>query len=1506
MKVNTALCFLLVGISLWCLRSEQATPQELRLGQVGAALVTLIALLTLGEYLLAVDLRIDQLLMQQPLAATDPATPGRMSAATAFCFLLIGLALLGLDWKNRRGNRPLLAFALFTVVIGLLAIAGYVYGVKSLYAFSPFSSMAVHTAVLLIVASVGTLCARPDRGPLGILTAEGIGSTMARRLLPLAIVLPFLIGWLRMRGERAEFYEFEFGLAIFATANATIFAALIWITAVSLNRGDAERKRSGAATLLFSAIVESSDDAIIGKDLNGIVTSWNTGAHRIFGYEAKEMIGQSILKLIPLDRREEEEEILRRIRGGERLDHIETVRVGKSGRSIHVSVTVSPIKDSSGRIVGASKVLRDITERKRAEEALRASEAQLRSLVDQAPVSIAMFDVAMIYLAASRRWVADYGRGHHDLVGLSHYEVLPDMPKEWREIHRKGLAGEAQRCDEELWVHGDGTRTWLRWVVQPWRDVHGALAGIMILTEDITERKLAAEELRESERRLSDVLANVELVSLMLDRNARITYCNDYFLRLTGWRRDEVIGENWFELFIPPDLADMKSVFMDLIADLPHAWHHENEILTCSGGRRLIRWNNSVLRSVGGEVIGTASIGEDITEHRRAEQALKTERTLLRTLIDALPDVVFTKDPEGRFTMCNIATYQHSGLASEKAILGKSVFDFYERELADKYHADDVRTLAGEPVLNREELSVDVTGAQRWFLTNKVPLRDGTGKIIGMVGISRDISERKESEQLIRESESKYRALIEQASDGIFVSDAAGNFVMVNTRGCQLLGYTPEEMIGLNGKVTYLEKETAIHTRRMDEVVAGGDLRYERMIRRKDGSAFPAEISLKMLDNGMVQVIFHDITLRRSQEHKIARLSRIQQVLSGINSAIVRIRDRQELFEEACRIAVEHGGFSVSWIAKQDQVSGRLVTVAQAGLPMDFSADGASSKNRVGLVPGGPAETALREKNLAFDNDIESDPGFVKSEMGPDTLGVRRAAIRLGAKSVIVLPLFVEGQTFGVLTLYAPERNFFDEEEVKLLAELAGDISFGLEFITKGEKVDYLAYYDTLTGLPNRSLFFDRLTHQLGTATRDGLSVALMLMDLDRFRLVNDTLGRQAGDALIGAVAHRIKETFRDQDTVARVGADSFAVAVSGTWKAPEVAHILEEHTRRMFGQPFLLRQEELRVSATAGIAVFPGDGNNPEMLFANAEAALREAKEQNVRCLFYSRDMNARIADSLRLENRLRRALENGEMVLWYQPKVNAKTREITGFEALMRWQDPETGMVPPGQFIPLMEQTGLILQAGLWALSQVARDCQSWVNDGVKPPRVAVNVSPIQLRQKDFVSTVIDAAQKTEEAGSTLDLEITESVIMENVESIIPILQTVRGLGVEIAVDDFGTGYSSLAYIARLPIHDLKIDRSFVVGMAESEDSLAIVRSVISLAHSLRLIVVAEGVETEEQAALLVQLECDRMQGYLFSRPVPAQQVPELLRRQIQISHVPSETGLPIRKGRERKRRV
>ena len=1042
------------------------------------------------------------------------------------------------------------------------------------------------------------------------------------------------------------------------------------------------------------------------------------------------------------------------------------------------------------------------------------------------------------------------------------------------------------------------------------------------LQQEIVERKRVEEEIRETRNFLASIFDNIPNSIFIKDaRNLQFVRVNAACEKLTGYSEKEFMGKSDYDFF-PKEQADFfVAKDRETLAGLQRVFIVDEAITSKDGTTRILQTKKFPMLDKDGHAKFLLGMSEDITERKQAEESLRERARIAALGADIGAALTRGESIEETLQLCCEAIVGHLHAAFARIWTLNEREDILElRASAGMYvHLDGphgrvpvgkfkIGLIAQErkPHLTNQVVGDPRVGDQEWakregmvafagypllvedhlvgvvamFARN--PLADVT--LQGLASIANNIAlgiERKRAEARIRESEAKYRGLIDQASDGIFVSDTEGNYLLVNARGCELLGYAEHELVGMNAKKTYLEEERGIHTERLEQIRSGQTLRFERMVKRKDGSTFPAEISLKMLDTGTVQAIFHDISARRSQELKIARLSRIHLVLSGINSAIVRIRARQELFTEACRIAVDHGGFSIGWIAKLDHTSGTLVPVAQAGLAMDLGAGGEASNRPLRLVPGGTAEVALREMRPAFDNDIESGLAGMQNA-GADTLSVRRAAIRLGAKSVIVLPLYVEGKTFGILTLYAPDRNFFDDEELKLLTELAGDISFGLEFIAKEEKVDFLAYYDTLTGLANRSLFFDRLTHQLGSAARERLNVALVLIDVDRFRLVNDSLGRQAGDALLAALALRIKESFRDQDTLARVGADSFAVAVSGNWGAQDAGRFLELHNRQLFGQPFLLGKEGLRVSATLGVAVFPDDGDSPETLFGNAEAALKKAKSSGERLLFYGPEMNARVADSLRLENRLRQALDNGEMALWYQPKVSAKTRSILGFEALMRWRDPETGMVPPAKFIPLMEQTGLILEAGRWAMLQVARDCERWAADGFKPPRVAVNVSPIQLRQKDFVATVVEAAQKTEEVGSMLDIEITESVIMENVETIIPKLQTIRGLGVEIAVDDFGTGYSSLAYIARLPIHDLKIDRSFIVGMTQSEDSLTIVKSVISLAHSLRLNVVAEGVETEEQAALLLELGCDEMQGYLISKPVAPEQVPDLLRRQ------------------------
>ena len=590
-------------------------------------------------------------------------------------------------------------------------------------------------------------------------------------------------------------------------------------------------------------------------------------------------------------------------------------------------------------------------------------------------------------------------------------------------------------------------------------------------------------------------------------------------------------------------------------------------------------------------------------------------------------------------------------------------------------------------------------------------------------------------------------------------------------------------------------------------------------------------------------------------EDRIKRLNRVYAVLSGINAAIVRIRDRRELFEESCRIAVEAGRFVMAWIGVVDREASVVKPVASAGDVRDF-------------FDSALTERAIRAKLPAISNDVKNDPQRL----------MRKELDERGINSLAVIPLIVNDEAVGALALYAADGGFFDEEEMRLLLELAGDISFALEHIEKAEKLEYLAYFDPLTGLANRSLFLERLQQKVIAAGSSQRRLAVSIVDIERFKAINDAYGRRAGDELLRQLADRIKSAGPDPTRVARIGPDHFAIVSTDVENEDDVGRLTEQRLAGCLGPAFRLDGRELRLSARVGIAMYPGDGDHAEALFANAEAALKKAKATGERYLFFAPAMTARTHENLSLESKLREALEKEEFVLHYQPKVEIETRRIVGLEALIRWQSSERGLVPPAHFIPLMEETGLILQVGAWALKRAARDHRAWTERGLKPPRVAVNVSPIQLRQRDFVRDVEHAIMEGI-APVAIDLEITESLIMQDIHATIEKLILLRQLGVQVAIDDFGTGYSSLSYLARLPVETLKIDRSFVITTLEDPNTTTLVHTMITLAHSFQLKVVAEGVESEEQANMLRLLGCDQMQGYLFSKPLPAEALVALL---------------------------
>jgi diguanylate cyclase (GGDEF)-like protein len=654
------------------------------------------------------------------------------------------------------------------------------------------------------------------------------------------------------------------------------------------------------------------------------------------------------------------------------------------------------------------------------------------------------------------------------------------------------------------------------------------------------------------------------------------------------------------------------------------------------------------------------------------------------------------------------------------------------------------------------------------------------------------------------------------------------------------------------------------------------ELEEQRLLRERDSAAVKRyrETQVALIAGSALALLIaaisgwqvaRDRTERKIAEERLKRLNRLYAMVTGINALMVRARDRTDLFNRSCQTAVEHGEFEMAWIAIVDPNDDRIVPVAWAGLdkPVMTTIERHFASSEGTLQGRTLAARAIRDKTAAVSNDVQNDESLIFGKMHAAS----------GVRSLAVLPLIVSDNAIGVFALYTSKPEFFDAAGMLLLTELAGNVAFAIDHLERQERLDRLSYYDTLTGLANRRSFLERVTQYMISAADGGHKMALFLIDLERFKKLNDSLGRPAGDALLKQVAEWLAQNAENANLVARLDADHFAVVLPKVMYEANVARVLEKTIAAFMKHEFSLNGAVYRMAAKIGVAVFPDDGSDADTLFNNAEAALKKAKASRDRYLFYAQKMTETVAISVGIENRLRRALERGEFVLHYQPKVNIVSGKLTGAEALIRWNDPVSGLTAPGRFIPILEETGLIHDVGRWALRKAIEDYQRWRSDGLPAVRVAVNVSPLQLRNQNFVAEIQQAVSVAPDAAAGLQLEITESVIMQDVNHSIGSLLAIRALGVTIAIDDFGTGFSSLNYLAKLPVDTLKIDRSFVVEMVSATGGLTLVSVIINLAHALKLNTVAEGVETEEQLRQLRLLGCDEMQGYLYGKPVPVE---------------------------------
>ncbi len=597
------------------------------------------------------------------------------------------------------------------------------------------------------------------------------------------------------------------------------------------------------------------------------------------------------------------------------------------------------------------------------------------------------------------------------------------------------------------------------------------------------------------------------------------------------------------------------------------------------------------------------------------------------------------------------------------------------------------------------------------------------------------------------------------------------------------------------------------------------------------------------------------IRARVSQQAMVAELSR--DALAGM--------ELKALISKALRAAVACLASEASQVLEMD--GSERVLVMRGGCGWGEAAPVASFPCSTAHLEG----YALMEANQpVVVEDFSRENRFAPSPLVAEQRMVSAACVAIPGKL----------RPFGVLGVYRRQRRFFEREDLLFLQSLANILAVAIERQEADREIKQLAYYDTLTGLPNRTLLADRLDQAISRARREGHEVGVMFLDLDRFKSVNDTLGHASGDELLRVTARRLRESVRQSDTVARLGGDEFVVVLPELNHEEGVAGVAQKMLRDL-AHPVMFGEHEVIATASIGIAVYPHDGADAGTLLRHADIAMYQSKERGKNTYqFFSQEMNARVQERLMLETSLRRALERDEFFVLYQPQLDLRSGRMIGMEALLRWKHPEFGVMTPDKFIPVAEETGLILNIGAWVLETACRQTDLWKEQGFSSLRLAVNISGRQFNHPCFIDMLDHVLEKTGFDPAGLELELTESTIMENADMTIMTLTDIKVRGVNLAIDDFGTGYSSLSYLKHFPFDRLKIAQSFVRDVTADPDNAAIVDAVIAVAHSLNIKVIAEGVETRQQLDFLYARQCDELQGYYFGRPIDVEKFTDLLR--------------------------
>ena len=1129
---------------------------------------------------------------------------------------------------------------------------------------------------------------------------------------------------------------------------------------------------------------------------------------------------------------------------------------------------------------------------------LRESETRFRSLSALSSDWFWETDRDHRFVMTPSRVESVTGLGPQAYVGKTRWEVpgLAPLVGEWA-AHKQALARRESFRDLHLvQVRTDGSRCYLQISGEPMYDADGAFKGyrgtakdvtlrtqeenLLRLEHAVTQRLAVADSAAQAAREVIRAVCEAEGWGcgryFALDEAAGVMRFEEAWAR-PGGRFDGfvassrgqtyargvgLVGSVWASgrpVWVKDASSDRRVAFSGLARE--HGVHSALVFPVTAGDRVVgaVSISSDAIREPDARLLGTMRVvGSQLglfLQRCGAEAALRESEARFRTLTALTSDWYWEQDAELRFVTTGGASDARGGITPE-AHVGLRRWELPRTEIISQSWDEHRAVLyARQPFTELLLRRTSEDGEVRYVSVAGQPVFDARGTFSGYRGVAKDVTNKIASELALR----RFRAALDAAGDMVFLVDGRDStYLDFNETACRILGYTREEMLGMETVRVRLDRtrEQLIEDYRGLAAAPGTSMTTVGTYRRKDGSTFPVEVTRRLLETSDGEVVVataRDLTERMRAEQRQAMHHRYQERIARFGQAALAKRDPAELSTEAAQTLLE-----------------------------------ALHADAVAYVEPGLAQPELVLRTLVGVADTDGDNRMLAcpdSEPVLQVMRTGRAALAQGAslsfpwaqrlRSAALVPVRGERGVRGALCVFFEEAGGFREDSLKFIEAAATLLSTGLQRIDSEGRLAYLAQFDQLTGLPNRTLLTDRFSQMIGQAGRRGSALAMLFVDLDEFKMVNDTLGHAGGDALLKEVAARLQSTVRSGDTVARISGDEFAIVLADIAR-PEDAALVAQKIIDRFSSAVQVHGKEVFVTASVGIAAFPGDGADAETLIRAADAAMYRAKQAGRNGYqFFTAEINQRSRARAHMGTELRRALEREEFALVYQPKLHLSSRRLGGAEALLRWRHPERGVVSPAEFIPVLEETGLIVPVGEWVIAQVCKDLKVWQAAGMNIAPVSVNLSARQFRLQDLDARIKSLVASAGVDPGLFELEITESQLMQDPDQAIRVMRALCDAGMRIAIDDFGTGYSSLAYLRRFPIVSLKIDRSFIKDMASDGGDAAIVRAIIEMAHSVGFTVTAEGVETEEQAALLRLLRCDQAQGFLFARPMPAQEL-------------------------------